>query len=231
MRATQIVSTKNLTFSTRISASDIMFPFSLREAYISAAFTTTSSVIERTLLMAQNLLKSSVCFSAFFALKPLRISYFVIWEMFRQPCMLIYSEAFANTLGFFLKSSERISVSRSEGGCAMCQCLEKRLLSNASFSISLMSSGESPLYTKDERKRISVDSDGSSSMIRVTFLCSGKLSGETGFNTPSSKIASIVLGILHLHVQRITQWGNMNQRTMGEIRNTSHIFLFLCQLW
>ena len=182
--------------ATRISASDMMLPFSLRDAYMSAAFTMTSSVIGRTLLMAQNLLKSSICFSAFFAFNPLRISYFVIWDMFRQRWIPIYSEAFANTLGFFLKSSERISVSMSERGCAMSQCLEKPLLSNASFSISSMSSGESPLYTIDERERTSADSTGSSSMMRVTFLCSEILSGDIGIKTPLSNTASTVLGIV-----------------------------------
>jgi len=55
--------------ATRISASEMMLPFSLRDAYMSAAFSMTSSVIGRTLLIAQNLLKSLICFSAFFCLQ------------------------------------------------------------------------------------------------------------------------------------------------------------------
>ena len=102
--------------ATRMSASDMRLPCSFNKAYISAALTMTSSVIGKTMLAVQNRLNSLICLVAFFAFSPLRISYFVMCEMFRCLWTRRYSEALANMLGFFLKSQERMSVSRRDGG-------------------------------------------------------------------------------------------------------------------
>lgn len=101
--------------ATRMSASDMMLPCSFSEAYISAALIMTSSVMGRTMFAVQNRLNSSICLVAFFAFSPLRISYFVMCEMFSCLWALKYSDALANMLGFFLKSPERMSVSRRDG--------------------------------------------------------------------------------------------------------------------
>ncbi len=63
---------------TKISASDIISPCSLSAAYISEAFMMTSSVIGMMVLALQKMLKALICFCAFFAFNPLRISYFVM---------------------------------------------------------------------------------------------------------------------------------------------------------
>ena len=102
--------------ATRMSASDMRLPCSFSEAYISAALIMTSSVMGRTMLAVQNRLNNLICLVAFFAFSPLRISYFVMCEMFKCLWTRRYSEALANMLGFFLKSPERMSVSRRDGG-------------------------------------------------------------------------------------------------------------------
>lgn len=184
--------------ATKMSPSEMSSPCSLSEAYISAALTITSSVIGRTVLCMQNLLKASFCFWAFFAFNPLRISYLVMWDIVRRLCSRIYSAALVLTRVCPLKSSERMSVSRSERGY-ISQLLfrEKRLLSNAIFSIASMSSEERPSYTIEARERILEGFSNSSSMMRVTLLCSGISRGDTGFKTPPSNIASTVLGIVN----------------------------------
>ena len=59
--------------ATRISASEMIAPSPLSAAYMSAAFTITSSVIWRTILALQNKIKASTCLCAFFALSPFSI--------------------------------------------------------------------------------------------------------------------------------------------------------------
>ena len=93
--------------ATRVSPSDMSSPCSLREAYISAAFIMASSDIGRTLLHIQNLIKASICFCAFFAFNPFRISYFVICEIVRRLRSRIYSAALSLTSSRPLKSSDK----------------------------------------------------------------------------------------------------------------------------
>lgn len=102
--------------ATIISASEIIAPCPLSVAYRSAAVKMTSSVIGRTILTLQNNRKASICFCAFFALSPLRISYCVICEIVRRLCSRRYSDARALTELLPLKSSDSISVSRRDGG-------------------------------------------------------------------------------------------------------------------
>lgn len=78
------------------------------------------------------------------------------------------------------------------------QSLEKRLLSRATLSMSLISEGESPLYTEDARERIPEGSSASASIIRWSLICSGMSSGMTGFKTPSSKMASTAIDMAFL---------------------------------
>jgi hypothetical protein len=61
-------------------------------------------------VFTNNLEKKCQCFFS------LRISYFVIWDIVRRPCSRIYSDALDLTRLCPLKSSDRMSVSRREGG-------------------------------------------------------------------------------------------------------------------
>lgn len=105
-----------LIAATSMSASDMRFPCSLSEAYISDAFIITSSVIGRTVLAAQNLLKNSICFCAFLAFNPFRISYLAICDIVKHLYWAMYSSAFVFARLCPLNISESISVSRRQGG-------------------------------------------------------------------------------------------------------------------
>ncbi len=104
-----------------------------------------------------------------------------------------------------LKSSDRISVSRSRDGyISQLLSREKRLLSTVIFSTASISSGDRPLYTMEARERMSDGSSVSSLMMRVTFLCSEISRGDTGLKTPSSNMASTVLVMVYSPVLETT---------------------------
>jgi hypothetical protein len=83
--------------ATRISASEMRFPCDLRCAYISAALTMASSLMGRTMLYLQNVLKASICFSAPLAFNPFKISYHVMCEMVSCLCSFRYPLTFPLT--------------------------------------------------------------------------------------------------------------------------------------
>ena len=147
--------------------------------------------------------------------------------MVRRLCSRMYSAALDLTRLFPLKSSDRISVSRSEGGYIyQFECLVKRLLLSASFSISSISSGERPLYTIAARERTSKGSTISSLMKIVTLLCSGILRGDIGFKTPSSNIASTVLGTISSPFSKVDLILTKKQSQVNQEGDCDGIFLF-----